>query len=166
VLYVLARAANDIPAFRYRIRGDDVVEHETVHPSTTVLNDDELFGFCGIEYAADFSSFALTAAATIAAAKHKPALDEGGPRRDDVIYTTGIPWVSFTSFAHPTHLHPVDCIPRVAWGKRFEESGRLKMPLSVQGHHATMDGLHMGRYFERVEGYLAEPEQFLGTSGA
>jgi len=72
--------------------------------------------------------------------------------------------VSFTSFAHPTHLHPVDSVPRLAWGKRFEEGGRLKMPLSVQGHHALMDGLHMGQYYERVQEYLAEPEQALGAS--
>ncbi|MBL8600034.1 MAG: chloramphenicol acetyltransferase [Devosia sp.] len=163
VLYVLARSANDIPAFRHRIRGDDVVEHEIVHPSTTVLSNDDLFGFCGIDYAANFSSFAAGAASSIAAAKQEPELSDG-PVRDDVIYTTGIPWVSFTSFAHPTHLHPVDSIPRVAWGKRFEDAGRLKMPLSVQGHHATMDGVHMGRYYEQVQGYLDKPALFLGRA--
>jgi chloramphenicol O-acetyltransferase type A len=31
------------------------------------------------------------------------------------------------------------------------------MPLSVQGHHALMDGLHMGRYFERLGEYLKDP---------
>src|SRR4029079_9313634 len=54
VLYVLAKAANDIPAFRFRMRGDDVLEHDTVHPATTVLADDGLFGFCSMGYRADF----------------------------------------------------------------------------------------------------------------
>jgi chloramphenicol O-acetyltransferase type A len=160
VLYVIARAANDIPAFRQRMRGDDVVEHETVHPSTTVLSDEGLFGFCTLDYAADLPSFAAKATATMAAAKQHPTL-EGDIERDDVLYSTSIPWVSFTSFAHPTHLHPVDCVPRMAWGKRFTEGDRLKMPLSVQGHHALMDGFHMGQYYERVQAYLAEPDRIL-----
>jgi chloramphenicol O-acetyltransferase type A len=165
VLYVLARAANDIAAFRCRMRDTDVVEHETVHPGTTVLSDDGLFGFCTLEYAGDFSAFAAGASETIEAAKRQPTLKEE-PNRDDVLFTTAIPWVSFTSFAHPTHLHPADSIPRMAWGKWFEDGDRLKMPLSVQGHHAMMDGVHMGQYYKRVQAYLTEPEQFLGMSNA
>lgn len=162
VLYVLARAANDVAAFRYRMRGDDVVEHETVHPATTVLSDDASFSFCSIDYVANLPTFVTSATESILAAKQQPTLT-GELSRDDLLFTTGIPWVSFTSFAHPTHLHPADSIPRLAWGKRFMDGDRLKMPLSVQGHHAMMDGLHMGQYYERVEDYLSEPEQSLGN---
>lgn len=163
VLYLLARAANDIPAFRTRMRGGDVVEHEVIHPSTTILGDDGMFGFCTVGYAADLLAFAPVANAAIAAAKQHASIEED-PNRDDVYYSTVIPWVSFTSFAHPTHLHPVDSIPRFAWGKRFEEGGRMKMPLSVQGHHALMDGLHMGQFYERTQAYLSAPAQ-LFTAG-
>lgn len=162
VLYVLARAANDIPAFRYRIRGKDVLEHDIVHPSTTVLTGEGSFSFCLLEYAESFAAFAPGATQAIASAKQQTALTDGLDR-DDVLFTTSIPWVSFTSFAHPTHLHPPDSIPRMAWGKRFEDGGRLKMPLSVQGHHAMMDGLHMGQYYERVQTYLSRPEETFGT---
>ena len=165
VLYVIARAANDIAAFRCRMRDDTVVEHDVVHPGTTVLSDDGLFSFCTPEYASDFAAFAAGASKSLEAAKRQPTLEED-PNRDDVLFTTVIPWVSFTSFAHPTHLHPVDSIPRMAWGKRFEDGGRQKMPLSVQGHHAMMDGVHMGQYYERVQAYLSSPEQFLGTGVA
>lgn len=165
VLYLIAKTANDIPAFRYRMRGDDVIEHEIVHPGTTILSDDGVFGFCTIDYAADFAIFAAGAAKIIDAAKGLPTLKEDADR-DDVLFTTAIPWVSFTSFAHPTHFHPVDSVPRMAWGKRFEDGGGLKMPLSVQGHHAMMDGFHMGQYYERVQNYLSSPEQLFGTNGA
>jgi len=163
VLYVLARAANDIPSFRCRIRGDGVVEHDVVHPATSVLSDDEFLGFCSLRYTTDFDSFAAAATETLALAKQRPSL-KGEPGRDDVLYTTSIPWVSFTSFAHPMHFHPADSVPRMAWGKRFQESGRLKMPLSVQGHHALMDGVHMGRYYEKVQWYLTEPRLYLASS--
>jgi chloramphenicol O-acetyltransferase type A len=165
VLYVLSRAANDIREFRYRMRNDDVLEHETVHPSMTVLSDDGLFGFCTMEYAPDLRAFAAGANECIATAKKQPTLKDQ-PGRDDLLFMTGIPWVSFTSFAHPIHLSPADSIPRLAWGKRFADGGRLKMPLSVQGHHALMDGVHVGQYYERVQSYLAEPVQVFGREGA
>ncbi|RME51569.1 MAG: chloramphenicol acetyltransferase, partial [Caldilineae bacterium] len=35
---------------------------------------------------------------------------------------------------------------------------RLRMPVSVQAHHALMDGLHAGRYFQRLQTLLDEWE--------
>lgn len=160
VLYVLARAANDIPAFRYRMRGDTVVEHDIVHPGTAVVSHDDMLGFCSMVYTQDFATFAYEANNVMSRARESPSV-AGEPGRDDVLFTTSIPWVSFTSFAHPMHFHPVDSIPRLAWGKRFDESGRIKMPLSVQGHHAMMDGIHVARYFEQLQSYLDEPSIFL-----
>jgi chloramphenicol O-acetyltransferase type A len=63
---------------------------------------------------------------------------------------------------HPIHLHPVDSVPRYAWGKFFEDGKNLKMPLSVQGHHALMDGIHMGRYYAEVQDSLDNPDSVLG----
>jgi chloramphenicol O-acetyltransferase type A len=40
----------------------------------------------------------------------------------------------------------------------------LKMPLSVQAHHALMDGLHMGRFYAKVQDYLHQPGFVLGEA--
>jgi len=162
MVYVIARAANAIPEFRQRIRGDQVVEHEIVNPGFSILIDKDLFSFCAVEYAEDFSEFARRAAKSIAAVQAQPDL-ENNPEQDDVLYMSPIPWVSFTSFTHPMQFHPADSVPRFAWGKYFKEGDTLKMPLSVQGHHAIMDGIHVGRYYEKVQGYLQHPEVVLGA---
>lgn len=162
MVYVIARASNAIPEFRYRIRGDQVVEHEMVNPSFTILIDKDLFSFCALAYVEDFSEFAGRAAKNISDVKAQVDL-ELDPENDDVLYMTSIPWVSFTSFTHPMQLHPADSVPRFAWGKYFEESDTLKMPLSVQGHHAIMDGIHMGRFYETVQAYLHHPEVVLAA---
>jgi chloramphenicol O-acetyltransferase type A len=162
-VYVLARAANAIPEFRYRIRGGEVVEHEIVNPSTTILTDEDVFSFCTFDYIENFSEFAARAAEQIAYVKEDPTLKDE-PGRDDLLYMTAIPWVSFTSFMHPLHLHPADSVPRFAWGKRFEDGDLLKMPLSVQGHHALMDGMHMGRFYAEVQDYLHHPGSVLGKA--
>jgi chloramphenicol O-acetyltransferase type A len=58
IVYLLVRAANEIPEFRQRIRNGEVVEHEIVHPSTTVMASEDLFSFCPIPYSEAFSLFA------------------------------------------------------------------------------------------------------------
>ena len=162
MVYVIARAANAVPEFRQRIRGDQVVEHEIVNPGFSILVDEDIFGFCRVEYVEDFSEFASRAAKNIADVKAQRDLAHH-PEKDDALFMSPIPWVSFTSFNHPMQLHPADSIPRFAWGKCFKESDTLKMPLSVQGHHAVMDGIHMGRFYEKLQDYLDHPEVVLGA---
>ena len=163
IVYVIARAANAIPEFRYRIRAGKVVEHEIVHPATTILTDEDLFTFCTFDYTEDFSLFAARAAEQIAYVKEHLTLEDE-PGRDDLLFMTAIPWVSFTSFMHPMHLQPADSVPRFAWGKFFEDGEFLKMPLDVQAHHALMDGVHMGRFYAEVQGYLRHPDSVLGKA--
>lgn len=161
IVYLLSRAANEIPEFRYRIREDEIVVHDLVSPSITILVGNNLFSFCSIEYSQNFSEFADRAHRQIEAVKHNPTLKDP-PGRDDLLYMTAIPWVSFTSFTHPMRQHPADSIPRFAWGKVFGEGSQEKMPLSVQGHHAVMDGIHIGKYYELIQEYLQKPEDILG----
>jgi chloramphenicol O-acetyltransferase type A len=65
---------------------------------------------------------------------------------------------------HPLDMYPVDSVPRFAWGKFYEDGQLLKMPLSVQGHHALMDGLHVGRFYAEVQDYLDHPCFVLGEA--
>jgi len=81
--------------------------------------------------------------------------------RDDLIYFTTLPWVSFTSFAHARKRGRGDSVPRIAFGKFLRESERTLLPISVEVHHALMDGLHVGRYLTRLEEALLEPENYL-----
>jgi chloramphenicol O-acetyltransferase type A len=162
IVHVITRAANAVPEFRYRIRDDEMVEHEIVHPSSTVMGKNDVFSFCTMEYVERFPDFVTRNANKIASVRERPRLLEEDGGRDDLLFMTAIPWVSFTSFMHPLTL-PVDSVPRFAWGKFFEDGKSLKMPLSAQAHHAVMDGLHMGRYFEVVQEYFQQPEAILGN---
>jgi len=159
-VYVITRASNAIPEFRYRIREGKVIEHEIVNPGFTFLAEEDVFSFCLVDYVEDFPAFAARAAERIAFVKEHPWVHL--VPQDDVLYMTAIPWVSFTTFLHPVRLQPADSIPRFVWGKFFEEGGLLKMPLGVQGHHALMDGVHAGKFYAKVQDYLQQPEVILG----
>ena len=161
IIYVISRAANQIPEFRQRLREDEVIEHEVVSPSVTILVANDLFGFCSIDYCPDFHEFADRVARQIAATKADPTLKDP-PGRDDLLFMTAIPWVAFTSFTHPMRLHPADSIPRFAWGKIFTAGEQVLMPLSAQGHHALMDGIHIGKFFALVQQYLDQPDEVIG----
>jgi len=78
-----------------------------------------------------------------------------------LLFITGIPWISFTGLLHPIKLEPTDSVPRIAYGKFFQEGDLLKMPLGVQAHHALIDGIHVGRFYEFVQDCLNNPEDVL-----
>jgi chloramphenicol O-acetyltransferase type A len=152
-LYVSTKAANDIKEFRYRIRENQVVEHEAVSPSFTIMTSKDVFSFCTVKFTDDYNKFINNTDAQIEKVKNLVNIEDE-PGKDDLLYITSIPWVSFTSVTHPIHMNPVDSIPRISWGKYFEENGRIKLPLSVQVHHALVDGMHVGEYFRIVQEML------------
>jgi chloramphenicol O-acetyltransferase type A len=156
IVYALTTAATDVREFRQRIRGDAVYEHARVCPSITVLSENDLFSFCTMGFDEDFSAFAEDARKAIAHAKAYPTLEDE-PGRDDLLFMTAIPWISFTSFTHPIPTRPPDSVPRIAWGKYRQESGRLILPVGVQAHHALIDGVHVGRFFDAVQRFVSEP---------
>lgn len=155
-LYASAKTANSIEAFRYRIRKDKVAVHDKVSPSFTVMTSKEVFSFCTVDFEDDYKEFYTSASREIEKAKDKVIIEDE-PGRDDLLYITCIPWVSFTNITHPIQMRPVDSIPRISWGKYFEENGRMKLPLSVQAHHALVDGMHIGQYFIKLQEMLNNP---------
>lgn len=154
--YLASKAANEIPEFRQRIREDKVIEHELVSPSFTVMTESKLFSYCAVDYIDDFSVFKAHAQENMEKVKKNITLEDE-PDRDDLLYITSIPWISFTSMVSPIQMNPVDSIPRISWGKYFEENERMKLPLSVQIHHALADGLHVGEYFNTLQELLQHP---------
>lgn len=160
MMYLIARAANSIPEFRQRVREGDPVEYAMVHPSATILSRDDLFTFCTVRYDPDFASFIGDAEEEIARVKERPGLEEK-IKDDSMLFLSSIPWVSFTSFQHPLKLNPADSIPRFAWGKYRQAGEAVMLPLSVQGHHALMDGLHVGLFYQAFQRLVDQPNRLL-----
>ncbi len=157
IVYLISKVANDIPEFRWRIRKGKVFEHELIHPSFTVFTEvADVFSFCTVAYETDAQRFIQRAFEMSEKMKTEPNFeDEEG--RDDFLFLSSIPWVSFTSFEHAMSHHPSDSVPRITWGKFFEQNGKMLMPLSVQVHHAVVDGRHVGGYFQMIEKAASEP---------
>jgi chloramphenicol O-acetyltransferase type A len=151
IVHLLARVANEIPQLRQRIREGQVVEHDTVHPTFTVATDvSEAFSFCYVEFSSDLEDFVRRTGIEMKNMRTDPVFEDE-PGRDDYLFMSALPWIAFTSVQHAMQYHPHDSVPRISWGKFFESEGRTMMPLSLQAHHALVDGVHVGQFFQRVE---------------
>ena len=157
--YLCQRAVNAIASFRYRLRGDGVWIHDRIRISTIALNADETFRFCHLPYAEPFAVFVAEAEAVMA--RPPPEAMDDRPEDDAVIHGSTLPWVRFTSIAHARRLSPEDSVPKIVFGRYAEDRGEVTMPVSVEAHHALMDGLHVSRFFEHLERDMARPEEVL-----
>ena len=137
-----------------------MVEHDIVSPSYTILTEDETFAFCLTGYVEEYSVFKENALRDIERIKNNPSIEDE-PGRDDVLYISSLPWVSFTGVTHPINLDPTESIPRISWGNTSEENGKIQLPVSVQVHHALMDGFHVGQFFIAIQDIMNYPEKHL-----
>jgi chloramphenicol O-acetyltransferase type A len=164
--FIALRLANRLEPFRYRLEGQRVRVHPVVGGSTTVLRDDGSFGFADFDHHANFAAFAAPAAAAIAASRAGRAPFE--PKPDDAarIHFTTLPWLHFTSFSHARNWGREDSVPKLAFGRIDIDGAHAWMPLSVEVHHALMDGLHVGQFVKAFEAALLEPQVWLDPPAA
>jgi len=163
IVHALATGANSVPPLRQRIRGEDVIEFEVVHPSIILLNDEEAFRFCVLPFSAEYARFTEGASDRMDRARTAPSMFDVEDQ-DDFLYMTSLPWISFQGVLHAVPTEPSDSVPRIAWGKARDVAGRVMLPLNVQVHHALVDGLHVARFFERAEERLQDADSWLPAS--
>ena len=165
MVYLIADAANRVPQLRQRIRGREVVEHETVYPSFTVdTESSDVFSFCSVPFDRPFENFNRLAEQRIDLMRTHPSFEDE-PGRDDFLIMSAIPWVSFTAITHASHCPQTDSIPRITWGRHQRccpASDVRKLPVSIQVHHALVDGRHVGEFFGILQESLLEPGKILG----
>jgi len=148
LIFLTIQAMNQIDNFRYRIRGDEVVLHDAVHPSFTHLKKgEELFRIITMDMDSDVIRFDR---------KLKQAVEESSSYfdfskaagRDDLVFMSSLPWISFTGLDHTLSLDRDDAIPRVSWGRYVNNGGQTMLPFNIRVNHVFVDGLHVGRFFE------------------
>ncbi len=152
-LHKAISAANSIEAFRYRIKDNEVFVYDRLNASPTINRPNGTFGFSYIPYEESFEKFHETAKKEIDKVRAETTLIPSA-NNDNTIHFSAIPWVSFTSISHARSFSYKESIPKISFGKVFEENGKKLMPTSVHVHHALMDGYHVGLFSERFDQLL------------
>ena len=81
------------------------------------------------------------------------ALKANNGERDDLAYLSCMPWLDYTAINNALP-GPDDCIPRVSWGKIVAKDGRWDMAMTLEVHHALVDGAQVGAFFDAVQAAL------------
>lgn len=150
-LYAIGAGLHAVPELRMRFRDDLVVFHDAIMLSMTVPTGEGSFNFAYVPYAPEFETFDAQAKRLIAqAADAALEPDQAG---DAVAYMSCQPWLDYTSINNAMQ-GPDDCIPRVSWGKIVPKGKGHEVAMTLEVHHALVDGAHVGAYFAAVQAAL------------
>ena len=75
---------------------------------------------------------------------------------DALIYFSCTPWFDFTTLTNEHNFNKDDTIPRLAWGKYYEENERLWVHMSIEVNHRTIDGFHIGKLKDAIDREINE----------
>jgi len=153
-IYISLKAINEITEFKLRFKDGEVYILDKVHIGSTILNDENIFSFC---YFQDQSSiFEFDKSGKNAVESHKKGTKfEPKETVINVVHCTTLPWVSFTGFKHARNGDEgTKGIPKIVFGKLFNENETKKIPFSVEVHHALMDGYHVALLFKKMQQYI------------
>ncbi len=152
-LYAIGTGIQAVPELSTRFRGEQVIRHDAVEMSMTVPQPGGSFGYGYVPYVKDFAAFDAQAKALIDEVASGQVFEPNKGERDDLVYLSCMPWLDYTSINNALP-GPEDCIPRVSWGKFVDQGGRWDMAMTLEVHHALVDGSQVGTYFAAVQGAL------------
>lgn len=160
--HLVLRVANQLEPFRYRIEQGRVRVLDTNHASVAVVRHDESIAFAYLFWDADYTRFAADSLPRVRAAERGETPFEPGLDQTAAMHFTTLPWLDFTSFSHARNWGREDAIPKFAFGRlQADADGRQRMAMSVEVHHALMDGLHVGRFVQALQAALDDPAPLL-----
>lgn len=153
LLYCVARAANSIPELRRRIRNGQILEFPLCPTSHTVAKPDGTYAYCVLPAGLSLAEFLPQAIEAQEACRRSGSIEEDDSALP-CFFVSSAPWFTHSALVQPTPI-PADSNPRITWSKYFYRDGRTYINISILCHHALVDGLHIGRFFEALNAELA-----------
>ncbi|MDP2121439.1 MAG: chloramphenicol acetyltransferase [Hoeflea sp.] len=150
-LHAIGAGIHAVPALKMRFAGDRVMEYEAISLSATVPRPGDTFGYCYIPWFDDWARFDESCKAIIEETAKGSDLGANTGERLDLAYLSCLPWLDFTALDNALP-GPDDCIPRFSWGKLVQGADhRWSAAVAVQVHHALVDGLQVGQFFDAAQ---------------
>lgn len=154
MVWLCTKAINFVPQFRIRIRENKLIRLKQTNPSFTFMKERaEQFQIATIRWEEDLLSFCKSAKAQC---DNQNVFCRHELETDALIYFSCTPWFDFTALTNEHNLNPDDTIPRITWGKYYEDGNNVKVHLSVEVNHRLIDGYHIGKMIEMLENLIDE----------
>jgi len=152
VLWAIGQGVDQSPALRLRFDAEGVTQYENIVLSGPIDLPDGNFRYCYIPWQSDRAAFDANTADTITEARKSTDLDPTPPTGEAFFFSC-LPWLDYTSLDNAL-AGPDDCVPRVSWGKITKSDHGYAAPMSLQVHHALVDGRDVGRFFTATQDAL------------
>ncbi len=158
MIWAVTKAVNQVPQLNIRIRNGHLYQLDQVDANFTILKKgNDVFQFVTAPWVEDIHAFASSIDKQLEVQGDdcfSDAIDI-----DEAVYLTCTPWFDFTAATNPHTKNTEDAIPRIAWGKYYEENDRLMVHMSIEVNHRTVDGYHVGLLKEAIDSAIASLDE-------
>lgn len=156
IIHVVTAVQNHIEAYRYRFVDEKIALFDQIDPAFLVLRPgEELFFGCGTDWVPDIRTFTENAKAAVQNSTGAfQANAARGKQRENIAVYTAVTGVSFTQFNNITSLNWFDAKPKICFGRYFRSGDAVLLPISLEIHHAFVDGFHLNLFFEKLQADL------------
>ncbi|MBB1303133.1 MULTISPECIES: CatA-like O-acetyltransferase [unclassified Pseudoalteromonas] len=151
-IYATLQASNAYQPMLLRIIDGVPWQLAAQRASVVELADDDTFRFSYFSQQATLNDFQIHANRVSLAAKQQPLFSTAFAQTEgqtDLIHISVLPWLNFTSFSHAHTQGNHFGIPKLVFGQFDAQKGT--MPISIDVHHALMDGLHVAKFIEQLQ---------------
>jgi chloramphenicol O-acetyltransferase type A len=153
--FLFTRGMSRIEDFRYRVIEDRIVLYDNLEIAATLPAPSGAFSFAHFEHEPDLETFLCRAESVSRRAREQATLEDTA--EGNTVLFTSLPGVRFTGFTHATPSDRTDGRARVAFGRFFEDEGRLMTPVGLGVNHIFIDGAAIGRLVEAVQAEFDHP---------
>lgn len=154
----ILEALNEIPEFRWRIIGEEVVEYEVINAVSPIMQEDHTIREIEFKPVSEFknihewNNYVENKKNNI---EDNQYLVEPMKRDEEPIANLScIPWLDFDAMTNII-ASPNQIMPVISWGKLTDG----KIPISLTASHVFIFGWHFKLFYEKVEKYLNNPEK-------
>jgi len=153
LIYLCAKAINQVEQFRYTIRKDGIYLLQERIPSFTDLNkDDEQFHIVTMKCNGDLKSFSENARQK---SSNQNSFIDYSLEGDNLIYISCLPWFDLTGKTTEKYSEGQQLkdsfIPNICWGKYIDKDGKKELGMCIEVNHRLIDGVHIGKFVQILE---------------
>ncbi|MCG6884655.1 MAG: chloramphenicol acetyltransferase [Silicimonas sp.] len=154
-IWAVGKGLHAVPELCMRFRGNVVTRYSRLLLSPTIPLENGDFRYTYLAWNPDRSRFDGHAAEKIEEVREGVPLNANDGSIEDVAYLSCLPWLDYTSLDNALP-GPNDCIPRISWGRIVPRGDGHDMAMTIQVHHALVDGRQVGAFFEATADALSE----------
>lgn len=160
-IYAVLKVVNSNPLYRMDINADGELGYwDKSVPFYSIFDSQkELFSNIDTADTYTFAEFHRDYLADVEKYQGTGKLFPKQPIPENVVNISMIPWVHTTGFNLNIENNPNYLLPIVTGGKFEKTAAGIKLPVSIQIHHAVCDGYQASQFLLKLEDILSRPEE-------